>query len=148
MKKYFLICASRDHVLKGVENGFAQAGHGRKDLMSKPAKGDWVVYYSAKSVFGETAPLQKFTAIGMITDAEPWQPDNNSAFKPYRRNVDYKNSQEAEIAPLLAKLSFIKNKKRWGFYLMSGFREISKEDFDVIRNAMKNGAHNKLSRNK
>ena len=137
MKKYFLICASRDHVLKGVENGFAQAGHGRKNLVSKMAKGDWVVYYSAKSVFGEPAPLQKFTAIGVITDDEPYQPDNKSAFNPYRRNVDYKTSHETEIVPLLDKLTFIKNKKRWGFYLMSGFREISKKDFDVIHNATK-----------
>ena len=148
MKKYFLICASRDHVLKGVEKGFAQAGHGRKDLMSRPSEGDWVVYYSAKSVFGETAPLQKFTAIGVITDDEPYQQDNKSAFKPYRRNIDYKTSHETEIVPLLDKLTFIKNKKRWGFYLMSGFREISKEDFDVIRRAMKRGGHNKLSTKK
>lgn len=32
---------------------------------------------------------------------------------------------------------FIKNKKCWGFYLMSGFKEISKHDFEVIKHAMK-----------
>jgi predicted RNA-binding protein len=141
MKKYFLICASRDHVLKGVENGFAQAGHGRKDLMSKPAKGDWVIYYSAKSIFGEPAPHQKFTAVGIVSDDKPYQPVTHSSFKPYRRNIDYKRCRETEIFPLLDKLTFIKNKKRWGFYLMSGFREISKEDFTMIRNAMKIRGH-------
>lgn len=74
MIKYFFICASKDHVLKGVEGGFAQAGHGRKDLMSKPSKGDWVVYYSSKDEFEKGKPLQKFTAIGQIVDDEPYQP--------------------------------------------------------------------------
>ncbi len=77
MTKYFLICASRDHVLKGVEGGFAQAGNGRKDLMSKPSKGDWIAFYSAKDKFENGKPLQKFTAIGQLVDEEPYQPDAN-----------------------------------------------------------------------
>ncbi|MEO6001465.1 MAG: EVE domain-containing protein [Chitinophagaceae bacterium] len=137
MTKYFLICATKDHVMKGVEAGFAQAGHGRKELMSKPSKGDWIVYYSSKDKFENGKPIQKFTAIGKITDDKPYQPDSHSTFKPYRRNVKFKESEETDIRPLLDDLGFIKNKKRWGFYLISGFREISKDDFDVIKNAMK-----------
>jgi len=137
MTRYFLICASRDHVMTGVKGGFAQAGHGRKDLMSKPAKGDMIVYYSAKDIFEGGKPFQKFTAIGVVTDEEPYQPDANNTFKPYRRNVQYKKAQEADIRPLLDKLGFIKNKAKWGFYLMGGFRELSKEDFEVVEGAMK-----------
>ena len=137
MTKYFLICASKDHVLKGVKQGIAQAGHGRKNFMSKPSKGDWIVYYSSKDKFEDGKVYQKFTAIGQITDDEPYQPDTQKKFKPYRRNADYKACHEAEIRPLIEKLNFIKNKKRWGFYLISGFREISKDDFEVIKHAMK-----------
>jgi len=137
MTKYFLICASKDHVLKGVKGGFAQAGHGRKDFISKPEKGDWVVFYSSKDKFENGKPLQKFTAIGQVVDEEPHQSNTSRNFKPYRRDVKFKNSHEVEIRPLLERLTFIKNKKRWGFYLISGFREISKEDFNVIKNAMK-----------
>lgn len=137
MTKYFLICASKDHVLKGVEGGFAQAGHGRKDFMSKPSKGDWIVYYSSKEAFENNKPLQKFTAIGQIIDNEPYQPDTTASFKPYRRDVHYKESRETDIRPLIENLSFIKNKKRWGFYLISGFREIPKDDFEIINHAMK-----------
>ena len=137
MTKYFLICASRDHVLKGVKGGFAQAGHGRKDFMSKPSKDDWVVFYSSKDKFENGKTLQKFTAIGQVVDEEPYQPNTNDYSNPYRRNVEFKNNQEVEIRPLLERLAFIKNKKKWGFYLISGFREIQKEDFTVIKNAMK-----------
>ena len=136
MTKYFLICASRDHVLKGVNDGFAQAGHGKKDFISKPSRGDWIVYYSSKDNFENGKPLQKFTAIGEVVDDKPYQPNTNKNFKPYRRDVKYKESSEAAIRPLIENLSFIKNKKRWGFYLISGFREISKDDFDIIKDAM------------
>lgn len=135
--KYFLICASRDHVRKGVESGFAQAGHGRKDLMSKPSKGDWLVFYSAKDNYDNGKALQKFTALGQVVDDEPYQPDADENFKPYRRKVAFEKVKETEIRPLLEQLSFIKNKKRWGFYLISGFRELSKEDFEVIQSTMK-----------
>lgn len=137
MTKYFLICASRDHVLKGAEGGFAQAGHGRKDLISKLSKGDWIVFYSSKDKFENGKPLQKFTALGKVTDEDPYQANTTGDFKPYRRNVEFKNVEETEIRSLLEQLTFIKNKKKWGFYLISGFREISKEDFNVINNKMK-----------
>ena len=136
MTKYFLISASRDHVLKGIHGGFAQAGHGRKDFISKPSSGDWIVYYSSKDNFENGKPLQKFTAIGQVIDDKPYQASTNKNLKPYRRDVKYKESNEAEIRPLIENLSFIKNKKRWGFYLISGFREISKEDFDIIKHAI------------
>lgn len=136
MTKYFLIGASKDHVLKGVEGGFAQAGHGRKDYISKPSKEDWIIFYSSKDKFEDSKPLQKFTAIGKVLDEEPYQSNTSGNFKPYRRKVEFNDSHEAEIRPLLDQLSFIKNKKKWGFYLISGFREISKEDFIIIKKAM------------
>ncbi len=40
------------------------------------------------------------------------------------------------IKDVLEKRPFIPNKKRWGFYLMSGFREIPYADFDVLRKGM------------
>lgn len=81
--------------------------------------------------------MQKFTAIGQVIDEEPYQPGKQKNLKPYRRNVLFKDCHEADIRPLLEHLSFINNKKKWGFYLISGFREISKEDFEVIEHTMK-----------
>lgn len=127
--------------MSGVKGGFAQAGHGRKDLMSKLSKGDWLVYYSSKEQFENGKPLQKFTAIGQILDDEPYRVNDDPNFKPYRRQVKYKGSNEAGILQLIADLGFIKKKKSWGFYLISGFREISKEDFTTIKHAMKQSKH-------
>ncbi len=33
--KHYLIVASKDHVARGVEGGFAQAGHGKKSSLAK-----------------------------------------------------------------------------------------------------------------
>ncbi len=106
MTKYFLICASRDHVLKGVEGDFAQAGHGRKDLISKLSKGDRIVFYSSKDKFENGKPLQKFTALGKVIDEDPYQANTTGDFKPYRRNVEFKNVEETEIRSLLEQLTF------------------------------------------
>lgn len=124
-------------MLKGVKGGFAQAGHGRKEFISKLSKDDWVVFYSSKDTFENGKPLQKFTALGQVVDEEPYQPRDGTDFTPYRRNVKFMQVKEAEIRPLLESLSFVRNKKKWGFYLISGFREISEDDFNVIKNAMK-----------
>jgi hypothetical protein len=114
-------------VLKGVEGGFAQAGHGRKDFISKPSKSDWVVFYSSKDKFENGIPLQKFTAIGKVVEKEPYQPNVSGSFKPYRRNVEFKKVKETEIRPLLEQLSFIKNKKSGGFILLAAFVKFQKK---------------------
>lgn len=104
--------------------------------MSKPQKGDWIVYYSSKEFFESKMPFQKFTAIGQIADDKPEQHISSENFKPHRRKVDYIKCKETDIRPLLEKLSFIKNKDKWGFYLMSGFLEIHKDDFELIKASM------------
>ena len=46
--KYWIIVASKDHVMRGVTLGFAQAGHGKRSGLARMHKGDMVVYYSPK----------------------------------------------------------------------------------------------------
>ena len=99
-------------------------------------KGDGIIYYSAKDKMDGGKPLQLFTAIGHVIDDKPYNVQVSDTFKPYRRDVKYLKSKTADIRPLIKQLSFIKNKKKWGFYLMSGFAEIPKEDFELIRAAM------------
>lgn len=133
---YYIIAASKDHVEIGKENGFAQAGHGKKSQLEKLNKGDWVIYYSSKDKLKDGKPYQKFTAIGQVTDTEPYQVEVNPDFRPWRRNINFYDSKDTEIKPLLEDLQFIKNTKKWGFYLMSGFVKISEQDFKLISEIM------------
>ena len=140
-KKFWLIVASRDHVKTGLENGFAQSCHGKKTWISKPKKGDKVVFYSSKIEFGNTSKdnkLMKFTALGTFNSDEITTSEiSEKTF--FRRAVDFeKIIQEIPIKNLLNKLEFIKNKDRWGIEVRNGMREIPKNDFLLIENLMLN----------
>lgn len=125
--------------MKGVEGGFAQAGHGKKTSLEKLEKEDWVIYYSSKDQYGNGKPCQKFTAIGRVNDEKPYQAEVSMDFKPWRRDVDFYPCVEVEIRPLLDDLGFITNRRRWGLHLMSGFVKIGKSDFELIRKRMIEG---------
>ena len=134
--RYFIIVAAKDHVAKGVEGGFAQAGHGKKSSLKKMAKGDWVIYYSGKETLEGGKPYQKFTAIGQVTDDAPYQVVVSPNFQPWRRDIDFQRAEDLEIRPLLDDLQFITNREKWGLHLMSGFVEIKRPDFELIAGKM------------
>lgn len=134
--KYWVIVASKDHVAKGLEGGFCQANHGKAANLKRMKKEDGVVFYSSKEKFGDKTPYQKFTAIGKIKDDELYQGLMAASFEPFRRNVEFFRSKEVDIQPLIEKLSFIDDKKRWGFKFRFGFFEISKADFEIIAEKM------------
>lgn len=57
-------------------------------------------------------------------------------FKPYRVNVKYTKCEEAPIKPLIERLSFIKNKTRWGAGFRFGQLKVPAADFLLIAHAM------------
>jgi hypothetical protein len=134
--KYWVAVASREHVLRGVEGGFAQVCHGKQNPLKRLKSGDWIVYYSPTQVFGEKNVCRKFTAIGRIKDKEPYQCKMSDDFIPWRQDVDFLEGKEVEIMPLIEKLSFIKNKKQWGFIFRFGLFSIPFDDFKLIASRM------------
>jgi len=130
--KYWIIVASKDHVMRGVTFGIAQAGHGKQSGLARMHKGDMIVYYSPKVQFESNEILHAFTGIGEIVDDDLFQIDESPDFKPFRRKVRYTKTGEVSIGPLIQDLTFIRNKKSWGYVFRSGLMEIPKEDFDRI----------------
>ena len=133
---YWINVVSKDHVTRGVRGGFTQANHGRPHMLRKMQRDDWIVFYSPKTAFEDGAPLQAFTAIGQITDDEPYQVEMSADFHPYRRNVAFKKCQDAPIRPLIDELEFIIDKTHWGYRFRLGVIEIEKNDFEQIAAAM------------
>ena len=134
--RYWIGVASRQHVLTAVKGGFAQFGHGKPGPAKRPAKGDWITYYSPKEKLGEPAPCQRFVAIGQFLDAAPRQVTQTPGFKPWRRRVAYRKATEVPIRPLIDPLSFIKNKAHWGATFRFGFLQIAEKDFSLIARRM------------
>ena len=136
MTKYWINVVSRDHVMRGVAEGFTQANHGKPWALKKMQRGDWIIFYSPKTAFADGEPLQAFTAIGQVIDDEPYQAEMSPTFHPWRRDVSLKQCVEMLIRPLIEKLDFIENKKSWGFKFRLGVIEISEKDFLTISRTM------------
>jgi predicted RNA-binding protein len=127
---------SRDHAQVGVEGGFTHAGHGKASGLKRLNTGDWLVFYSPKTRLEGGERLQAFTAIGWVADDELYQVEMAPGFVPWRRNVNFVTSVETPIGPLIDSLSFIKDKRRWGYVFRFGLFEIPQRDFELIKRAM------------
>ncbi len=133
-----MIVASRDHVNRGVAEGFTQANHGKAAPIRRMKKGDLIIWYSGKEEFENPDKCQQFTAIGQVKDDDVYQVKISPDFSPFRRNVKFFPSNSVSILPLIENLQFIKNKKSWGYPFRTGFLEINKHDFDLISSQMLN----------
>jgi len=134
--RYWINTISRDHVLLGVKGGFTQSDHGSAVRLKNIGKGDFIVFYSPRAAFLAGEPLQAFTAIGRVTDDEPYQFEMSEDFRPWRRRVKFLNAREVSIAPLIPDLTFIKDKRRWGYPFRRGLFEVGRDDFALIALAM------------
>lgn len=121
--------------MRGVAQGIAQIGHGKRQGLARMKPGDGFVYYSPKVSLTGTEPLRAFTALGIVTDDEIWQADEGD-FKPWRRRITYKHAQDAPIRPLLDDLELTKGKVNWGYSFRYGLIEVSRHDFELIAQAM------------
>jgi len=134
--KYWIIVVSRDHVLMGVQGGFAQACRGKSSPLKRMRVGDWVLYYSPKLEYRVNKKCQAFTAIGKVTGKTVYPFKMDNGFVPFRRDVDFLNCTEVSILPLISQLTFIQNQTNWGYIFRLGLFEIQKDDFDLISSQM------------
>lgn len=129
---YWIGVVSKEHVMRGVELSIAQLGHGKRAPLARMKRGDWLIYYSPKISLESKESYQCFTAIGEVADDDIIQVNVSDTFQPFRRKVDYKKSRDVSIIPLIPQLSFIKDKKRWGYVFRFGLVEILESDFQCI----------------
>jgi hypothetical protein len=130
----WITTVSRDHVERAVRGRFTQANHGKPHALRRMARGDWIVFYSPRVSHPTGAPLQAFTAIGRVVDDEPYQV--SAGEETWRRNVDFLDCAETPIRPLIDKLDFIEDKKRWGYKFRFGVFRVDDDDLQTIRAAM------------
>ena len=128
--------AAAEHVQNGRLLGIMQVCHGKSAPLRRLKPNDWVVYYSPTVTFRGKDKLQSFTAIGKIKDGVPYQANMGNGFCPFRRDVLWLDSVEAEIIPILQQLEFTRSKQNWGYRFRFGLFEISEHDMQLIAHAM------------
>lgn len=136
--RFWLGVAQRDSVLRSVHRGMAEAAQGARESLENMNESDGLVYYSPRATF-EGEVLREFTAIGRIAPGPAFQSgDSYSAYNPWRRRTDYDtDAVAASIRPLLSILDFTRGNPDWGYQLRRGLIEISRHDFEVIRQQMR-----------
>ena len=117
--------------------GMYQAPQRAHSVLHEMNESDGVVYYSPKTSH-DGDPLRQFTALGRIAAGPAWQSGNaDSSFRAWRRRTDYDPALVATaIRPLLSILDLSRGNPDWGLQLRAGVLEISRHDFDVIRQQM------------
>lgn len=128
--------AARDHILSGVEQGIVQANHGKAAPLRRMQPGDQILLYAPKLVYAEAEPCQRFVTTGTIADDAVYQIAIATDFQPFRRRVVYESVMETPIQPLIEQLSFIQDKKRWGYWFRFGLFAIPQDDFEQIHSLM------------
>lgn len=124
---------SADHVARAVELGIAQLGHGKRAPLARLSAGDWLVYYSPKTSMVDGSPLQAFTAVGEVVDAEIWQADEGS-FQPFRRRIRY--LRPARALPIAEVPLDLTSSPNWGYQLRRGLLPLTDGDLEAIREGM------------
>ncbi|SDP05394.1 EVE domain-containing protein [Phyllobacterium sp. OV277] len=136
MSAHWIAVASAEHVRRGLQEGFMQVCHGKEGPLMRIKPEDKVIYYSPTEVFGAKDGLQSFTAIGAVREDDAYRHDMGGGFVPWRRNIDWFDATEAEIRPLLDRLSFTRGRQNWGYQFRFGVLAIDVQDFEIIADAM------------
>src|ERR1700674_6145329 len=135
-RRFCIGVASRDHVNVAVKGAFIQLNHGHQAPVRRLKAGDGLIMYSPRTAYPEGEPLQAFTAIGTVVTGDVYQVEMTPAFKPHRVDLQFVPSKEAQIKPLVERLSFIKNKSHWGAAFRFGHVEVPASDFALIADKM------------
>jgi len=136
MSRYWCGVVSREHIKRGEQGGFCQVCHGKRGPLERMAVGDGIVFYSPVLQFKGTDKCQKFTAIGRVSGDTTYPFQMTPGFVPFRKDVEYFDSTEVAIQPLLAELEFTRGKTNWGYKFRFGHFELSESDFLLIARRM------------
>jgi hypothetical protein len=136
MRQNWIGVASAEHVRRGREGGIMQLCHGKAAPLRRVKSGDLIAYYSPTITFRGKDKCQAFTALGIARGGEPYKFDMGGGFCPFRRDVDWFETHDAPIAPLLDQLDFSAGKRNWGYQLRFGLFAVSDHDMRCIAQAM------------
>ena len=134
--KFWMAVVSKDHLARGISGGFMQVNHGKEAPLKRMQQNDWVIFYSPKITMEGIEKCQAFTAIGQTADEKVYSYQMTEHFIPFRRNIKFYDCKEISILPLIQDLTFIEDKKRWGYPFRYGFFEIPEQDFILIKSQM------------
>ena len=155
--RYFVLTASLDHLETALAGGFVRQRKPRRVEGLRP--GDRLALYASRLAYdGGAGDCQRVVAHGTVVPgavdsfseggacagaaasaavagrgAKRPRAGTAEPYTVWRRPVEWTRlTPPLEIRALLPRLSFVRDKSKWGFAFMSGWREISAADFAVL----------------
>jgi hypothetical protein len=120
-----------------VAEGFAMFAHGRHDAVMRTTPGEWLAYYSPRTLLKGGEEVRAFTAIGRFTERQPYEAEMTAGRVGWRRDIAYEmGARDADVYPLLDQLSFIKDRTHWGLFFHRSLFSVPRDDFVLIAEAM------------
>jgi hypothetical protein len=117
--------------------GFAMFAHGRREPMMRTRAGEWLAYYSPRTLLKGGDAVRAFTAIGRFGEREPYETELMDGRIGWRRDIAFEaTAREAGVYPLLDALSFVRDRAHWGLFFHRSLFSVPRADFAVIAAAM------------
>ena len=69
--RYWIAVVPKEPVLRCVAGGFAMFAHGRHDAVKRTDAGDWLAYYSPRTLLKGGEQVRAFTAVEGSPRANP-----------------------------------------------------------------------------
>lgn len=136
-RRYWIAVVPKSRVEHCIAGSFAMFAHGKHEAVKRVQPGEWLAYYSPRTVLKGGDEVRAFTAIGKIGEGEPYQAEMAEGRTGWRRDIAYeKKASEAGIYPLLDELSFIKDRQHWGIFFHRSLFSVTRDDFALIAKAM------------
>ena len=135
--RYWIAVVPKSRVALAVAGNFAMFAHGRHDAVKRTRAGEWLAYYSPRTVLKGGGEVRAFTAIGVFAESEPYEVEMSAGHMGWRRDFLYeRKAREAGVYPLLDQLSFIVDREHWGLFFHRSLFSVTREDFALIATAM------------
>ncbi len=135
--RYWIAVVPKVGVERCLAGGVAMFAHGRFAPVNRVQPGDWLAYYSPRTVLKGGDEVRAFTAIGKFKDRAPYEAEMMPGRVGWRRDIAFeKTAKEAGVYPLLDQLSFIKDRQHWGLFFHRSIFAVPRDDFALIAKAM------------
>jgi hypothetical protein len=135
-RRYWVGVAARDHVVRGVAESFCQFAHGDHKAAGRLAVDDRFAYYAPMTGIRIGDPVRRFVALGRTLDAPAVEAQMTPEVTGWRRSAAYYDAIEADIYPLLPRLSFVRDPAHWGMAFRKSLFPVNEADFAIIAEAM------------
>jgi hypothetical protein len=135
--RYWIAVVPKIGVDRCLAGGFAMFAHGRHDAVKRTGAGEWLAYYSPRTLLKGGDKIRAFTAIGKFTKREPYEAEMMPGRVGWCRDIAFgRKARAADVYPLLDELSFIKDRTHWGLFFHRSLFSVSRDDFAKIAAAM------------